>query len=128
VGSLQARKELFEALDLIPPAYTFEAASAAVQAAPRSVPAAGPTPKPFEGKDVQTAGGRQGVAGSAALQRNGPTTSTVAISSTAADVAAAASGPTAAGWHATPALQGVAAVAPRTQGTPALLQGERQRQ
>jgi hypothetical protein len=107
VVNLQARKELFEALDLIPPEYTFEAASAAVQAAPCSMPG-GPTPKPPEGKNHHARGKKRG-AGEPGKQRRSSTKSTSGSAATAA-----------AGWSGSRGLQEVAAEAPRTRGRPPL--------
>jgi hypothetical protein len=113
VVSLQARKELFKALDLIPPEYTFEAASAAVQAAPCNMPVAmRPTSKPSQGKNRDSSNSGQ--------QRNGSSTSTGPSNCPTDAAAAAALDPscTAAGWDDSQGPQGLATGAPRTRGRP----------
>jgi hypothetical protein len=116
VVSLQARKELFKALDLIPPEYTFEAASAAVQAAPCSMPG-GPTPKPSAGKHhhVKAGGKKRGVENREKPSKSS-TKSSAGTSLPDATATAFESGCTAAGWNVGGCLQAVEAEAPRTRG------------
>jgi hypothetical protein len=118
VVSLQARKELFKALDLIPPEYSFEAASAAVQAAACDMPV-GPTPKPSASKQhvLQAGGKKQDVRTHKKTSKSGTKSS---AGDSLPDATAFDSGCTAAGWEASGGPQVVEAEAPRTRGRPPL--------